>query len=436
MKELKYMLVFALALIACVVSGLSALWALGLGVGVFFVYGLRNGFSAKALVKMALSGIKSMMGIFITFFFIGALTAVWRQCGTIPYIVYYATSICSEKIMLLLTFLLCGGMSMLTGTAFGTAATMGVICVTMSVSMGISPLWAGGAMLSGIYIGDRGSPVSTCALFVAGITGTEHYTNVRRMLRSAAVPVLVCVIVYAIAGLGASGGEADQSVRTMFAESFVMHPVELVPAAIIVVFALFRLNVRLTMGVSILAGAVIATAVQRVSVLEVLKGFVLGFHTENAALEAVMGGGGIVSMVTVFIILIISGTLSGIFRGTGFMVAMSSITERIANALTPFGCVIAASTVMVMISCNQSLAVVLTQQLCAPVVPSKQQLADDINCSTVTIAGLIPWSIAAAMPLSLAGASTGAIPFACFLYLVPLWHLIVRIRNEKKETVK
>ncbi len=424
--------VFSAALLVCVVSGISIFWALGFACAMFAMYGRRSGFGWKKLGKMAVSGMMQMKTIFVTFIFIGMLTAAWRLSGTIPYIVYYATGACSPKIMLLLTFLLCAGMSMLTGTAFGTAATMGVICVTMASSMGIPLTWAGGAMLSGIFVGDRASPVSTCALLVASITGTDHYTNVKRMLRSAIVPFILTASIYALTGLGAAGGAANSSVRELFAESFVLNPVEVIPAAIVVVLAIARVKVIITMSISIVAASAIAITVQKVDIMYLLKAFLIGFTPENAELAAVLSGGGVKSMLTVYAMLIISGFMTGIFKGTGFMVGMSSITEKISDRITPFGCVILMSIITVMISCNQSLSTILTQQLCAPVVLSKQQLADDLNNSVVTIAGLIPWSIACNVPLTMTGATVASAPMAFFLFLVPICTLAASLYKNRR----
>jgi len=60
------------------------------------------------------------------------MTAIWRASGSIAFIVYYASQICVPSLMLLGTFLLCTMMSLLTGTSFETAATIGVICLTMT----------------------------------------------------------------------------------------------------------------------------------------------------------------------------------------------------------------------------------------------------------------------------------------------------------------
>lgn len=83
----------------------------------------------------------------------------------------------------LASFLLCSLVSFLTGTAFGTAATMGVICMTMAKSMNVSDVLAGGAILAGIYFGDRCSPVSTSALLVSELTKTDLYENLKGMAK-------------------------------------------------------------------------------------------------------------------------------------------------------------------------------------------------------------------------------------------------------------
>ena len=55
-----------------------------------------------------------------------------------------------------------------------------------------------GAVLSGAYFGDRCSPMSSCATLVAACTDTKLYSNVREMLKTAALPTVLCILYYAI----------------------------------------------------------------------------------------------------------------------------------------------------------------------------------------------------------------------------------------------
>ncbi len=98
------------------------------------------------------------------------LTALWRAAGTIPAIVSYCAGLMNPSVMILMAFLFkLSGVR--TGTAFGTAATMGVICMTMAKAMGCNEILTGGAILSGVFFGDRCSPVSTMARWAAGLGG-------------------------------------------------------------------------------------------------------------------------------------------------------------------------------------------------------------------------------------------------------------------------
>jgi len=57
---------------------------------------------------------------------------------------------------------------------------------------------------------------------------------------------------------------------------------------------------------------------------------------------------------------------------------------------------------------------------------SRMERAMDIANSGVTIAGLVPWSIAISVPLTMLGADYSAVPFAALLYLIPLCYLFTR----------
>ena len=199
---------FCLALLVCIVLGTNILYALLAGLVIFTLYGKKQGFSWKKLGKMICSGVKTSASVLLVFPLIGILTAFWRACGTLPFIICCAVDLIRPEILLLMTFLLNCGVSMLTGTAFGTAATMGTICVSVGISMGMDPVLLGGAMLSGVYFGDRCSPVSTSALLVSELTETNIYDNIKRMLKTALVPFLLSCGVYAALGMVKSGSGA------------------------------------------------------------------------------------------------------------------------------------------------------------------------------------------------------------------------------------
>lgn len=97
-----------------------------------------------------------------------------------------------------------------------------------------------------------------------------------------------------------------------------------------------------------------------------------------------------------------------------------------------------------MLFCNQSVVVLMTEQLLRRAYPSREELALDIENTGITLAGLVPWSIACSVPLSMMGAGYDALPYAFLLWLIPLCYLPCkrwfypeeRAKKEKKEKEK
>jgi len=432
MIELGVISAFAVSLMICIGFDISILAALVFGFFLFYGYGLYKKHSAKEMAVLAFSGIRTVKNILITFILIGIITATWRACGTIPYIVYHATKICSPNAMVLITFLLCCLISVLTGTAFGTAATMGVICVTMASSMGVPLVYSGGAVLAGSFFGDRCSPMSTSALLVSTVTGTDLYRNIGSMVKTSAVPFLIACGIYTLLGSG-SGSHYDVSqIQSLFADNFALHPAALIPAVVIILLSCFRVNVKITMSISILCGMAVAFLIQDISLTELAGIAIWGYKPEAAEVAALLSGGGVQSMVKVFCIVCLSSCYSGMFNGTGLLEGFRGSLNRLSKKILPFGSILITSVITVMVSCNQTLAIMLTHQLCMDTEPDPETMASHLENTTVVIAPLIPWSIAGAVPLATVGAPTISILTACYLYLLPVWNYAVAIRNYRK----
>lgn len=236
MLEASVLLVFVAGLLFCLIAGLPILLAILFGYLVFFAYGLSRGKRASRLLAASLAGIRSVKNILITFMLIGMLTAVWRACGTIATIICASTRVMRPDLMVMICFWLCCLISFLTGTSFGSAATMGVICMSISNVMGIPPVYAGGAILSGTFFGDRCSPMSTSAQLICAITGTDIYRNIRRMLQTCVVPFLLTSGLYLVLGLLSGAREAPADVIGIFERNYHLGWIPLIPALITVLF--------------------------------------------------------------------------------------------------------------------------------------------------------------------------------------------------------
>ncbi|WP_288945156.1 Na+/H+ antiporter NhaC family protein [uncultured Megasphaera sp.] len=422
--ELWILAAFSAALIACLASGKSLILALLAGFLLFFSYGVKTGHPFSEMARLAVSGVKTAKNVIVTLILVGMLTAAWRVSGTIPYIVYHASQWCDGSAVLLASFLLCALVSALTGTSFGTAATIGVICMTIANNMNIPPMYSGGAIMAGAYFGDRCSPMSTSALLVAAITKTDIFTNCRLMVKTSIVPCLLTCAVYAAMGMLFQDGGAHHDAAGLFRQAFTLSWITLIPAALVIILSARRIDVKMIMVVSTAAAAAIAVSTQQLTPLEVLTVCLLGFHPADPALARLASGGGAVSMTDVVAIICISSSYAGMFSGTGFLRGIQGHMAALSRRATPFGAVIATSVATSMVSCNQTLATMLTHQLCQSVEPDPQRLAIHLENTVIVISALIPWSIACSAFLAIIDAPLASVPLACYLYFIPLWNFL------------
>ncbi len=426
MAEALAILLFLGSLVLCVLWELPLLLAIVFGFLCFFCYGLFRRHRPAALLAMAWRGASTVLPIILTFLTIGLLTAAWRSSGTIPYIVQ-AVELLPPRLLLPGAFLFCGGLAILTGTSFGTAATMGVICMLLARSMGLSEVWAAGAVLAGSYLGDHFSPMSSLNQLTARLTGTDLYANLRRMLRCNLPPLALCLGIYVLAGLLLPVGERASA--ALFAAHFRLHPLLLLPAAITILLAVLRVDLRLAMLASALSACILAVLVQDTGLSDLFRTLFFGFQAEDPGLARLLNGGGILSMLSSCAVVGLSSTFSGLFRGTGLLDGLTAFLRRLSARISPFGATLCTGVLTALISCNQALAIILTHQLTADCWPCRERHMEALQNSAVLLPSLVPWNIACTVPLNSIGASAACLPFALYFYLAPLWYLIRSLKH-------
>ena len=418
--------IFCALLIICIITGKSILYALLAGLIIFGLYGKKQGYSWRQISRMALQGVWKVKNILLTFILIGMLTALWRQAGTIPAIICYTVHLIKPSTFLLMTFLLNCLISVLTGTALGTAATIGVVCATMASALGIPSWMTGGAILSGVYFGDRCSPVSTSALLVAELTETGIYTNIKNMIKSALAPFTITCILYLTVSIQLHGKTEMPDLGHAFGSEFRLSWIALLPAAVILLLSVVQAGVKIAMIASIVTAIPVCIGLQNMAFTELPELLLNGFHSTDVTVAAMLNGGGITSMLKVGAIVCISSSYSGIFQATGILNGFQKMVCLLANRTKPYFAVLVASILTSVMACNQTLGIMLTGQLCSRTEPDKLRFANNLEDSAVLIAPLVPWSIACVVPLTAAGAPGYSVLFAVFLYLLPLCDLVLK----------
>ena len=396
---------------------------------------LRRGFELKVLLRMAIAGSRQSFSVIWILLLIGAVTAVWMASGTVPALVYYGVQLIQPRLFLLLAFLLTSGVSVLIGTSFGAVSTIGVALMILANGSTTGDTHAiAGAIIAGAYVGDRCSPMSSSANLIAIVTQTDLYSNIRNMLKTGWLPLGITCLIYLGLSFWHPVRIADSSLPQEIDRLFDLNPIVLLPAAAILLLAVCRVEVKRSMLVSIGLAVAIGIGIQQESPLDLLRFSLLGFRlSEPSSLDQILVGGGILSMAKVCVVVVISTAFAGLFSGTNALKGITRWLDRANSRSDLFLGTTLIGTAAAAFGCTQTIAILLAQQLVQPKYADQQDsiaLAIDLENTVVVISPLIPWNIAGLVPATVLSTDAGFIPYAVYLYLLPLltW-LIFKLKS-------
>ncbi|MDA0265401.1 MAG: Na+/H+ antiporter NhaC family protein [Cyanobacteria bacterium] len=389
----------------------------------------RRGVPLQQLWMLMQQGVRQSAGVISILLLIGLVVASWLIAGTVPALVYYGLQLIHPRWFLVSAFLLTGLVSVLLGTSFGSAGTIGLALMIMARGAGVDEHWAAGAIISGAYIGDRCSPMSSSAHLVATLTGTDIYPNLRQMLATGWGALLLSMGIYTLASLRYALSIVDNPLIAQIPPHFSVHPVTLLPAGLLVVLTLWRVPVQRTLGMSLGSAIALAFVIQAQSGLAVLQTLLMGLQLpSDNPLREIFQGGGLLAMGRVCAIVAVSTALAGLLSGMGTLNPLSQWLSRWPGKRGLFGSIVVTGALTSAFGCTQTIAILLTQQIARPLYchAHPEQLAVDIENSAVVLAPLVPWNIAGLVPVTVLLTDAGFIPYGVYLYLLPLLNWLFR----------
>jgi NhaC family Na+:H+ antiporter len=420
-----------LALLISVQQGMLILYPL-LGVLVLMtgVY-RRRGVPLRQIWALMKRGMCQAAGVIRILLLIGLVVASWLMAGTVPALVYYGLQLIQPQWFVVSAFLLTGLVSVLLGTSFGSAGTIGLALMIMARGAGVDEHWAAGAIISGAYIGDRCSPMSSSAHLVATLTRTDIYQNLRRMLATGWGALILSIGIYTIASLSHPLSGLNNPLMAQIPDYFSVHPITLLPAAILVALTLLRVPVQRTLAISLASAIALALGLQAQPPWLVVQTLFMGLQLPSPnPLSDIFQGGGLLAMGRVCAIVSVSTALAGLLSGMGTFTPLSQMLSRWSGRRGLFGSMVVTGGLTSAFGCTQTIAILLTQQIALPLYHSAnahpEQLAVDIENSAVVLAPLVPWNIAGLVPATVLLTDPGWIPYGVYLYLLPLLNWLLR----------
>ena len=130
------MAVIIVEIVVCVRLGLALVVPLLLTWLIMYIYAVITKRDWHKIEGYALDGVRAGFQSIMIVAAVGCLIGAWILSGTVPTLIYYGLKLVSPNIFLPATMLLCSILSVCTGTSYGSAASAGLACMGIGLSMG------------------------------------------------------------------------------------------------------------------------------------------------------------------------------------------------------------------------------------------------------------------------------------------------------------
>jgi NhaC family Na+:H+ antiporter len=398
------------------------------------VLALRLGYTYKEMEEGIVHSISKGMPAMMVVIVVGVLIGTWMSCGAIPMMIFYGLKIISPAFYLVTACVVCSIISVVTGTSYGTAGTVGVAFIGIAQGLGIPLSHAAGAIVAGSYFGDKLSPFSDTTNLAPIAAGSNLFDHIKHMLWTTTPAWLIGLVLYYFLGRGVQGSmESEQMTQIMetIPQTFRFSLLLLLPPAITLFAAISKKPTIPGMLVSSVVAMVLAIVYQGVSLVDAVDAMVHGFTSTTGIplVDTLLTKGGMLNMMDVTLIALCAFAFAGITQKAGMLDVLLQHMTRFANTTGRLIAATSASSMAVAVMTGSSfLTLLIPGELFSPAFKkmglAAKNLSRTLEDSGTVIVPIVPWSIAGVyMAGTLGVPTTEYAPFAfmCYLGVVFAW---------------
>ena len=375
---------------------------------------------------------------------VGMLSGSWMVSGIVPTLIYYGVQIISPQFFLFTSCIICALVSVLSGSSWTTIATIGVAFIGIGHALGISEAWTAGAIISGAYFGDKMSPLSDTTILASSAAGVDLFRHIRYMVYTTVPSFTIALIIYFIAGLGISSGEAlhvGQYTEGLANTYHISLWTLLVPVLTGVLIAR-RAPSLVTLFLSSVMAGITALILQPHILTEIagggeglvalFKGLAITYYgatnveTGDAALNELVSTGGMAGMLNTIWLIISAMCFGAVMVASGMIQSITRVIISYVKSL--FGLV--ANTVFTGLFFNlstgdQFISIVLTADMYRETYKrmgyQKRLLSRTTEDAVTVTSVLVPWNTCGMTQSTVLGVATLTyLPYCFFNLLSPL----------------
>ncbi|WP_207750714.1 Na+/H+ antiporter NhaC [Anaeromonas gelatinilytica] len=392
------------------------------------------GYTWKDMQKGIIDKISSALPATLILWSVGFLIGSWMFSGTVPMIIYYGVDIVSPKFLLVTAFIISAILSIVTGTSWGSAGTIGVAIMGIARGLGVSLPATAGAVVAGAYFGDKLSPLSDTTNLAPIAAGSELYEHIRHMLYTTIPAMIVSLIVYFIVGLGSSGNvttpESVITLQSQLSDIFNWNIILLLPVLMIIAGSVFKLPTIPTMLgtslISIMLGAFVQGFSFQNGFTSLIQGFsvdMIGYEGEvSDVVTTLINRGGVASVTTTTVLIFSAMGFAGIISVAGMLdVVLDALLSKVKSTAGIILSTIASCFTVAFVTGSSYLSILIPGELFKDAYIRKnlapKNLSRTLEDSGTVIVPLVPWSAAGAyMTVTLGVPTIKYLPWAVLNY--------------------
>ena len=376
-------------------------------IGAAFISGIivkRLGYTYKEMEEGIVTSLSKGMPAMLIVIIVGTLIGSWIACGTIPMLIFYGLKIISPKFYLVTACVVCSIISVVTGTSYGTAGTVGVALIGVAHGLNIPLGQAAGAIVAGAYFGDKLSPFSDTTNLAPIAAKSNLFDHIKHMLWTTTPAWLIGLFIYFIIGGGtgeAATPEQIEQINTGLTGTFNFNIFLLLPPCMVLYFAIRKKPTIPGMLISAFTATVLGLIFQDISLKDSVAAMVSGFVSNSGVevIDTLLTRGGMLDMMHPTLIAFCAFAFAGIIQKGGML---DVILDQFMKFARTTGSLVAATVVSCITTAvmtgSSFLSILIPGELFAPAYRKKNLAAKNLSRTTedsgTVVMPLIPWSIA------------------------------------------
>lgn len=381
---------------------------------------------------------------------IALVSTTWMLSGVVPTLICYGLSVIHPTYFPVIACVVCGMVSVLTGSSWSTIATIGVAFMGIGDVLGYSPALTAGAIISGAYFGDKMSPLSDTTVVASSSCGVDLFEHIRYMMFTTVPALGLSLAAFLAVGLMGdvpAHSAASTGLTDVLEQTFNITPMVLIVPLCTAILIARRVSTLTTMLASAMMGFV-ALLVFQPQIISALTADAAGpvekvmvmmrvlwtdndMHTGHEHLDSLVSTSGITGMLPTVWLVLSAMIFGAVMMGTGMLsVIATAFTRSLRRRTSIVGATVGSGLVLNACTADQYLSLIITGNMYRGVYRrfnlEPRLLSRTCEDSVSVTSVLIPWNSCGLTQSAVLGVATLTyFPYCFFNILCPVMSMVI-----------